>query len=103
MVLFVLEYTIIPEKEDEYTRHVKTVMLPYTQTVPGLLELRGYRDYMSGRAHVELEFESCISWGDYMTHPKTKEVMTTMRAFTADLTWKVWEESHITPVPVDPT
>lgn len=102
MVLFVLEYTILPEKEDDYTRYVKTVLLPYIQTVPGLLELRGYRDYTSGRAHVTMEFESCLSWGDYIQHPKTKEVMTTSRAFARDLTWNVWEESHITPVPVDP-
>ena len=103
MVLFVLEYTILPEKEDDYTQYVKTVLLPYIQTVPGLLELRGYRDYTSGRAHVAMEFDSYSSWGDYMDHPTTKEIMTTSREFTYDVTWKLWGESPITPAPVSPT
>jgi len=63
MVLFIMEYTIIREKETEYTEHATSVTLPYIKAVPGLIELRGHRDYTSGRAHVAMEFDSYSSWG----------------------------------------
>jgi len=102
MIVYVVRYYVDKGKEAEYAKWGTEVSLPYIRTVPGLKELRGYRNWVTGQVHVEYEFESYAAWAKYMEHPKTQELTERTKALTHDITTEILGPGLLTPEPIRP-
>ena len=102
MVLVESRSTLDKDKLAEYTKCAKEEIIPYWLSVPGMKELRAYREQGSFRVLVEMEFDSFESWGKALDNPKTKEIMSKWALYTHDFEWKMWDVSPLIPQPLKP-
>ena len=96
------KYTLDKDKLAEYTKCAKEEMVPYWLSVPGMKELRAYREQGSYTVLVEMDFDSFESWGKAADNPKTKEIMSKLALYTHDYELKLWDISPLVPQPLKP-
>ena len=90
------------ETVEEYLKFTEKETLPYWLSVPGFKEIRAYRDRMSGKVLLMMEFDSYESWGKAMDAPKSKEIMEKFRSLTYESSWTIWDQSPVIPEPLIP-
>ena len=100
MIVYVVRYYVDKGKEAEYAKFGTEESQPYMRTVPGLREIRGYRNWSTGHVQVEYEFEGYEAWAKYMEQPKTKEIQEKFKALTHDISTEILGPGLLTPEPI---
>ena len=91
------EWYIDKDKLQEYAKWAKDEAVPYWLSVPGVKELRGYREPSSTLVLFEMEFESYAAFGKMMDEPKTKAMLAKTATYTNGYKWSLWDASPLVP------
>ena len=102
MVLYVLRWEILPERQVEYNEWLKTA-IPRQLRVPGLIELRAYR-VAAGSGHVvgTYEFADLAAWAAWWSHEEVQKVIGESRNYTSKVTTELWGPSPLASTPFRP-
>jgi hypothetical protein len=101
-MLMKIEVNLDKNKYQEYARWAKDEAVPYFLSVPGLKEMRAYREPGSLRALLEYEFESFTAFGRMMDDSKYKAMLMRIASYTSGLEVSLWDVSPLMPEPVRP-
>jgi hypothetical protein len=82
------------------TKFAKEVSLPSISSMPGLIEMRGYRNWITDQPQLEYEFESYEGWGRYMDNPKTIEDWGKFKSMVHSITSELLGPGMLTPQPI---
>ena len=102
MVLLRGEWYIDKDKLQEYAKFAKEESIPYWLSVPGVKELRAYREIGSTLVLFEIELESFAAYGKGMDDPKTKALMAKFATYSHGFKWSLWDTSPLMPEPLRP-
>jgi hypothetical protein len=103
LVLLRAEYYIDRDKLQEYAKWAKDEVLPYWLSVPGVKEVRGYREQGSTLVFFEIDFESFAAYGKMADDPKYKAISTKAAAYTSGYKMSLWDVSPVLPGPLRPS
>jgi antibiotic biosynthesis monooxygenase (ABM) superfamily enzyme len=102
MILYILKWDIIPEKEDIYLEWTGPA-LQRSLSVPGVIEARAYRP-VAGSSQVAFiyEFTDFDSWTNWFNHREVQTVFEELFELATNIYREVWEPSPIFPEPFRP-
>lgn len=96
------EYYIDKDKLQEYAKWAKDEVIPYYLSVPGVKEVRGYRENGSTLTLFEIEFESFAAYGKMADDPKRKAILTKGATYFSGYKFSLWDVSPVLPEPLRP-
>jgi len=102
MVLNIIKYFVDKDKVTEFYKYLQEELIPYFLSLPGMKEMRAYRDDVSGMVLAEMEWKSYEAWGKAMDNPQTKKVGGKLSSFTHGINWELWSPSPVIPEPLKP-
>ena len=100
--MFYAEWYIDKDKVQDYSKFAKDEAVPYWLSMPGVKEIRGYREPGSTKVLFEVEWESFAAWGKAYDDPKSKAINTKFAGYVHDLKWALWDSSPLVPEPLRP-
>ena len=102
MVLYVLQYDILPGKEQAYAEWVKPAIARLL-AVPGVVELRGFRPVTGPYGVVSSwEFADLAAWAAWRANEQVGKVFDEARGLTTNLRVELWGPSPVAPEPIRP-
>jgi antibiotic biosynthesis monooxygenase (ABM) superfamily enzyme len=100
MVLYILKWNIRPDQMPAYMAWAKGA-IARAFTVPGLVEIRGYRPVTgTSQAVMTYEFADLATWQAWYEHQDIQTLMLELRAFTTDMNMELWGTSPMVPGPI---
>ena len=102
MIVWVVRFYVDKGKEAEYAKLGKEVSLPSIHRIPGLIEMRGYRNWTTDQVQIEYEFESLQAWAKYMEDPKSVASWEQFKSNVHGITSELLGPGLLTPEPIRP-
>ncbi len=102
-VIYVVKWTIRPEKAEEYPSWVQNA-LSKVLSVPGVKEFRAYRVAAGGdnQASSTYEFENMESWASWYSNEVTQKALGELHNYASHITMELWSPSPLIPEPIRP-
>ena len=103
MVLYVVRFDILPDKEKEYTKWIKN-FLKFPLVVQGVEEFRGYRAAASSHGYcvATYEFKNMVTWAKWRSHKEIIKFLEALNKYVTNMTFELWGPSPIVPEPIRP-
>jgi antibiotic biosynthesis monooxygenase (ABM) superfamily enzyme len=102
MVLYVMKWTIRPEKVEAYQEWTQSA-IRRTIGGPGVVEFRAYRPATgASQVVVTYEFADLADWAAWYASEDVQSIQIELRNFVTGLTNELWGPSPIVPEPVRP-
>jgi len=103
MVLYVMKWDILPDKEEAYLGWFEGAV-QRTLAVPGVVEFRAYRP-TNGSSHqvvATYEFTDLAAWSAFYAHEDIQKAWEELKTFTTNLSTELWGPSPDVPEPIQP-
>ena len=102
MVLYVMKWDILPEKEKAYLKWFEGA-IERTLTGPGVVEFRAYRP-TNGNSQVvaTYEFANLAAWSAFYADEDIQKVWDELKTLTTNLSTELWGPSPVVPKPIQP-
>jgi antibiotic biosynthesis monooxygenase (ABM) superfamily enzyme len=102
MVLWVVQYSVRPEREAEFVEWAKSAIARLLET-PGLVEFRSFRP-VTGDSQIAstYEFADLASWVEWHSSETMQQILQEVRAYTVNFSAELWGPSPMVPTPLRP-
>ncbi|MBT4484477.1 MAG: hypothetical protein HOC71_12465 [Candidatus Latescibacteria bacterium] len=99
MVLYVLRWSISPEKLNAYKKWAE-LAIEQTLIVPGLVEFRRYRTVASpsNQIVVTYEFTDLPAWAKWYSHEEVQKVLDELSMLVSNFSTEIWNMAPIVPI-----
>lgn len=101
-VLAVFKGDFRPEMAAAWAEYAK-VNVPVLLSIPGLVELRGYRT-IAGSAQLVIteEFADLAAYAAWRAHPEAERVWVESHTYLENISLELWGPSPVSPTPIRP-
>lgn len=99
MVLYVMRWSISPEKLNAYKKWAE-LAIERTLIVPGLVEFRRYRTVASpsNQIVVTYEFTDLPAWAKWYSHEEVQKVLDELSMLVSNFSTEIWNMAPIVPI-----
>jgi len=99
MVLYVLRWSISPEKLNAYKKWAE-LAIERTLIVPNVVEFRRYRTVASpsNQIVVTYEFTDLPAWAKWYSHEEVQKVLDELSMLVSNFSTEIWNMAPIVPI-----